>query len=404
MIFNSKFLHVNRLVFNAAVLFGLVTLIEGVLWYFMPLYFESKLNSLFLVGIVIAAHPLAAILASLPAGDLCDKIGRKFVFIIGLAGFIGSFVFLTMDNFYAYFFFMVFYGIFSSMYAISAFVSVLDHSRPHLAGESAGFFTSLEYAGWLFGSMIAGILLVTFTISVMLQILVVFLVMVLCLSFIIFPGKSKLSLRNLFEAEHILAKDRFFLKEIVTVSKLGKPMIAVLAFAFAYGYWEYAVWTFEPIYTNSMGSGILLGALILCLISLPGMISAFIAGKLTDMLGAKKMLPLGSALLIVGQLIFILQPNLLTLAIALIVTSFGALFILIPIDYYMKKCVPANIRGEVEGSAEMLYNLGGVAGPLTIGIALTVSTLSNLFYFTFGLFGLSIILLIFLKDICHMLR
>jgi MFS family permease len=392
-------MNVGHKTINIAILFGLVTLVEGVLWYMMPLYFESKLNSLFLVGIVISAHPLASLLSSLPAGDLSDKISRKFVFILGMFGFMVSFLFLFVENFYAFFTFMVLYGIFSTMYGISAFVSVLDHSRPRLVGESAGFFTSVQYAGWLFGSLISGVLFVLFEVPLILKFLFLSLILIFFLSPFVFPGKSHINSKGLRKAEKVLAKDRIFVGELKSMSVLGKPLIAILTFSFVLGYWEYSIWTFEPIYSNGLGSGFMIGAIILALISLPGTISALLAGKLTDVFGPKTMLPAGVCLIIIGQLTFLLQQNLLTLALSLVLTSFGALFILLPIDYYMKMRVGKKLRGEVDGAVEMLYNIGGVAGPLTIGIALTVTQLSNLFYYTFVLFIIAISTLVFLKDI-----
>lgn len=396
---HGSLLHLSRKSWNIAILFGLVTLVEGVLWYFMPIYFESKLNSLFLVGIIISSHPLASLLASLPAGDLCDKIGRKFVFVLGLLGFAASFVLLFVGNFQSMLLFMIFYGIFSTMYGIGAFVSILDHSKPRHAGESAGFFTTVQYAGWLFGSLIAGVLIILLEVSLMLKVLVLLLTLISSLSLFVFPGKIHFNFKEFSKVEHIMARDRIFLGEIKSISVIGRPLIAILAFAFVFGYWEYAIWTFEPIYTNSIGSSIILSAAILSLISLPYMISALMAGKLADIIESRKMLLIGVALIIFGQASFLLHQNLLTLAISLIVTSFGALFIWIPIDRFLKNHTDRNLRGEVDGAAEMFYNIGGVAGPLTIGIALSVAELSNLYYFTFALFAISMLTLVFLKDI-----
>lgn len=395
----SPFFYINSKTRNIAVLFGLVTLIEGILWYFMPIYFESKLNSLFLVGVILSSHPIASLFASLPAGDLCDKLGKKFVFILGLLGFAASFLFLFWGNFQAFLFFMIMYGIFSTMYGISAFVFVLDHARPHIVGESAGFFTSVNYAGWLFGSLIAGVLMLLFDVTFMLKILMLSVLLILSFAIFLFPGKTHINLDGFKRAKNILWHDGLFFGEARAVYKLGKPLIAIFAFSFVFGYWEYAIWTFEPIYANSLGSGILLGAAILALISLPGAVSALIAGKLLDSLGVKKILPIGAVLILLGQAIFLFQQSLITLAISLVLTSFGAMFILIIIDYYIKERVTRNLRGEVDGAAEMLYNIGGIFGPLTIGAVLTVAELGNLFYFTTALFIAAITTLVFLKDI-----
>jgi putative MFS transporter len=391
--------HIGAKARNVAIIFGLITIIEGVLWYFLPIYFESQVNSLLLVGILISSHPIASVLASLPSGDICDKVGRKFAFILGLIGFAFSFIFLLIGNFVSLLIFMIIYGVFSTMYGISAFVSILDHTKTKYAGEAAGFFTSMQYSGWLFGSLFSGILILLFDFTLVMQILILSLIAIFSFSLFVFPGKSHLNFKEFVNVEHILARDRVFIGEWKSISRLGMPLISIFAFVFAFGYWEYAIWIFEPIYTNYIGAGVILGAAILALISLPGAISAFVAGALTDRIGVRRMLPIGAVLIIIGQLVFLAMQTLATLAMSLIVTSFGSLFVLIPIDYYLKKHVNRKIRGEVDGSAEMFYNIGGIIGPLTIGIALTLSNLTNLYYFTFALFAIAIATLPWLRDI-----
>ncbi|PIN74524.1 hypothetical protein COV18_06500 [Candidatus Woesearchaeota archaeon CG10_big_fil_rev_8_21_14_0_10_37_12] len=88
----------NKSLIHIVSLFGLITLVEGILWYFMPLYFESKLQNLFLVGVLISIHPFASLIVSLPTGDLCDKISRRFVFILGLLGFTMAFFLLQSSQ------------------------------------------------------------------------------------------------------------------------------------------------------------------------------------------------------------------------------------------------------------------------------------------------------------------
>jgi len=294
---------------------------------------------------------------------------------------------------------MIFYGFFSTMYGISAFVCFLDHARSHVIGESAGLFTSIQYAGWFFGTFLGGVLLFVFDAGVILKLLVLILIFLSALAIFFFPGKAEFNFKEVILAEHILAKDGFVVGELKSISVLGKPLISLLLFSFALGFWEYTIWTFEPIYANSLGSGFVLGAVILCLTTLPGMVSGFFAGKLVDFFGEKKMLVLGAVLVVLGQTIFLLKQNLLLLGISLVITSAGAIFILIPLSCYQKKYVSKKLRGEVSGTADACYSIGGILGPVVIGASLTLVDLSQLFYFTSFIFLIAICSLVLMKDL-----
>jgi MFS transporter, DHA1 family, multidrug resistance protein len=386
-------LHISKHSKNIFVLFGLLTIIEGVLWYLLPIYFESKLNSLLLVGVIIAAHPLAILMSSLPMGDLSDKMGRKFVFIIGVIGFAGSFAFLSFTTFWAFLAFMVVYGIFSIAYKIAAFVGVLDHSVKFHIGESTGMFESVEYAGWLIGSVAAGVLLFLFPVGMAIKILTVILIAVAVLAIKFFPGKIAFNLKRLIKGEKILVEDRVYFGGLRAASKFGKPLVAILAFSFAWGFWEYAIWTFEPIYSNSIGSGFLLGALILGLVSLPGALAGFTSGKLTDRIGSKEALIAGSVLILVGQGVFLVSRSLVTLGASLALTAIGVMLIWIPISIWLKTNVPRKVRGQVDSTTETFYSIGGVGGPLVVGTALSIAGASVMFWWTAALFAISIVAL-----------
>ena len=224
MVFHRKFLHATRKTKTIAILFGLITIIEGVLWYFLPLYFESQLNSLFLVSFLVSLHPIASTIAELPAGDICDKIGRKFVFIIGVAGFLFSFIFLMMDNFLGFFLFMMTYGAFSALYALSSYVSTVDYSDGHYVGGSASFTVFFVYLGWFIGSILGGILLSLLNQSMIINILVIFLFILLSGSIFFFPGRSGISFKGLRKAEKAIIKDKIWLGEIKSIRNIGVPV------------------------------------------------------------------------------------------------------------------------------------------------------------------------------------
>lgn len=385
---------INRKSWNVAILYGLFTLVEGILWYLMPVYFDSKLNSLFLVGILLSLHPVASLIGDFPAGKLCDSMGRKFVFVLGVVGFAASFTFLFVGTFPALLVFMLLYGFFATMYDTGAFISIMDHANRNSVGKSAGLFTSINYAGWFFGSLLAGLLLIVLEVPLLLKVMAGFLMVMSLFSFVAFPGKTRFGFKELTAAKKTVMRSGVFKKDVKAVLRFGKPLLVSLSFFFAFGFWEYAIWTFEPIYTQSLGASFLMGAAILSLISLPGVVSPLIAGKLNDRLGERKMLLIGSLLIVVGQSMFFIQHGLLALAVSLIVTSSGAMFMLVPIECYVKNSVKWNMRGHIDGAWAMSYDVGGLLGPVTAGAIFVLSNAANPFYITFPLFMISITLML----------
>lgn len=53
--------------------------------------------------------------------------------------------------------------------------------------------------------------------------------------------------------------------------------------------------------------------------------------------------------------------------------------------------------GEIAGIDDMFYEVGGIIGPLTVGIIALSGNMTSIFYFSFVLFLISIVSLGFLR-------
>jgi MFS family permease len=190
-----------------------------------------------------------------------------------------------------------------------------------------------------------------------------------------------------------LFRDGIYGGEFKRLLKLGKPLLAILTFSFAFGFWEYAIWTFEPIWANYMGAGLLLGAVILMLDSVPYIPFTLISGFVTNKLGLNKMFAIGAAFTILGQSFFLFDQTLLTLTLTLVVTPIGVSFLAIPMEVYIKRHVKSNVYGQVYGIDNTIYDLGGVIAPLVVGVIAVVSKMSAIIYVSFALFLISIVAL-----------
>jgi MFS family permease len=388
----SKF---RRLPRDLILIGGMLTLVEGILWYFLPNYFQSKLNDMFLVGIVISAFSAGRIIVSLPAGDIADHIGRKFTFVFGIIGFIASVFFLFLGSFFYFALFMLLFGVFTIIYGIPTDASLLDHSTKRNAPIVLGLADVLHNFGWGFGPVIAGGLLLYFRVPTFISIVIVALVAVSVFSLFAFPGKCHFNLKEFRKSRKILLKDGIYGGEFKRLLKLGNPLLAILIFSFAFGFWEYAIWTFEPIWTKYVGAGLLLGAVILMLDSVPYIPFTLISGFVTNKLGLEKMFAIGAAFTLLGQSFFLFNQTLLTLTLTLVVTPVGISFLAIPLEVYIKRHVKNNVYGQVYGADNMAYDIGGVIAPLVVGTIAIMSNMSAIIYVSFALFLISIAALTF---------
>jgi len=213
-----------------------------------------------------------------------------------------------------------------------------------------------------------------------------------------FPGEFHFRLRDFKKSRKVLLKDGLYAGEFKRLIKLGKPLLTILIFSFAFGFWEYAIWTFEPIWTNYVGAGLLLGAFILMLDSIPYVPFDIAAGLITNKIGLKKMLMIGAVFTILGQSFFLFQHSLFALTLTFIVTPLGISFLAIPMDVYIKRNVKGNLYGQVYGIDYMVYEIGGVMGPLAVGAMATLADITSIIYLTFALFLVSITALIFMFE------
>ncbi len=365
---------------------GALTMLQGILWYFLPLYFDSVLDNMMLVGIVISAFSAGSLLVSLPAGDVADRVGNKFTFVFGLVGFIVSMFFLFIGNFLYFALFMFCFGAFTTISDIPIDAYLLGHSTKKNVPGVMSVSDMLSNLGWGFGPIIAGALLLYFDAPLFIGVLILSLVAVSTFSLSGFPGEFGMKFSNLRKSEQVLAKDGIYVGECRRLFKLGWPLLAIVLFSFTFGFWEYAVWTFEPVWANAAGSGLLLGAVILMLDSAPYIPFMFLAGVMTNKLGLRKMFLIGTFFTVLGQSLFLVNQSLLTLALTLGLTPFGVSFLATAMSTYIRRNVKKGIYGEVDGIDRMLYEIGGIVGPLAVGALAITAGMTSFVYVSFTLF------------------
>jgi len=369
---------------------SLVLFVQAILWYFIPIYFEDVLTNMLLVGTAISAYSAASLLISLPAGDIIDRVGRRFAFAFGIIGLVVSIFFLFIGEFAFLFLFMFLFGAFTQICGSAVDASLMDHCTRKNVGRIMGLADGFDEAAWAFGPIAAACLLLLFEVPLFISIIVVLLVAISAFALLYFPGRQALGLGGIKKSEKILIEDALYLGEVRRLKELGRPLIAMMLFFFAFGFWEYAIWTFSPIWTNALGAGLVTGALILAASSLPFVLCSPTAGALMGRLGPNKMLAIGTVAVLSGQTIFMFEQSFATLAACFATTAVGLAFIMVPLDVFVKERVRWRVYGELFGAEEMAYEVGGVIAPLSVGVIAMEAEMTSVIYVSFALFAVAV--------------
>ncbi|MGD9676845.1 MAG: MDR family MFS transporter [Vulcanibacillus sp.] len=106
---------------------------------FFALYLKDRVDSIFMVGIVMAVSPITAMVGSIFGGRLADRYGRKPMMFISNFG--NGFVmvgFVFFDSFIAYIFLSALLGLFNSLFNPAASAMVADVTLEEKRTEAYG--------------------------------------------------------------------------------------------------------------------------------------------------------------------------------------------------------------------------------------------------------------------------
>jgi MFS family permease len=128
---------------------------------FFALYLVDKVDSLFLVGIVMAVSPIASVFGSFIGGRLADIYGRKPIMIISMVGNgIVMLCFVFFDTFIAFVVLSAFFGLFNSLFHPAASAMVADVTPPEQRTEAFGLLRMGHNIGAAIGPLLGASIIV----------------------------------------------------------------------------------------------------------------------------------------------------------------------------------------------------------------------------------------------------
>lgn len=351
------------------ILVSMLVLIEGVLWYLLPSQFENSFG-IELAGVAVAAYGLASVLTNIPMADISDRVSRSFTVSMGILLMVLSLLLLHVISFPIACAIMFFLGMGSTCINAGALQTVLDQTHKGKSGRIAGIYYAFRSIGWSFGSVIGSVLMFSLSFSNIALVLFVLAVAFYCKFVQLLPQKNpvkkvKMSLKLLF-------KDSLYRGEITRLRQYGLLLCVYMFYCLSFGIYEYAIWTAEPIYMANMGTHIILGALILCFLELPRLLFSTSIGSLVDKVGGRTVVKLAVLFTLLSHVYFIWFSNqdVVSLVIMFVIMAITDIGIMLAFNAQLNSVVARDMRAQVFGSGEMMYDVGGVVAPLIVGLVL----------------------------------
>ncbi|MFZ3589962.1 MDR family MFS transporter [Bacillus sp. DJP31] len=137
---------------------------------FFALYLKDKVDSLWLVGVVMSVAPIASVFGTMLGGKMADLYGRKPVMVWSMFGnglvMIG---FIFFDTFIAFVILSAFMGFFNSLFHPAASAMVADVTKPENRTEAFGLLRMGHNIGAAIGPLL-GVSIILFSKSVIFMI------------------------------------------------------------------------------------------------------------------------------------------------------------------------------------------------------------------------------------------
>lgn len=125
---------------------------------FLSKYGESFGVPLSLAALVITANPVGRIIADIPLGTLCDRIGRRPLAIAGpLVIAISAILSARAQSFYELLIYRMITGVGISMWTVSRQAMIADSIDPSIRGRIMSTFTSVTLVGYATGPAVGGL-------------------------------------------------------------------------------------------------------------------------------------------------------------------------------------------------------------------------------------------------------
>ncbi|RLQ96069.1 MDR family MFS transporter [Falsibacillus albus] len=364
---------------------------------FLALYLKDKVDSMWLVGVIMSVAPIASVFGTMLGGRMADVYGRKPIMIGSMLGngliMIG---FIFFDSFLAFVLLSAFMGFFNSLFHPAASAMVADVTEPDKRTEAFGLLRLGHNIGAATGPLIgASIIVISKSIIFMITASSV-IIYALIVAFFIresLPIKERKDSvldkdeekENLPSPFKVLVQDKLLLIFVLT------GIIISMSFSQTEGmlplHFDNELKHLSPS-QNPFPYLMAFNGILVVLFQLP--ISSFASRKKIGFIMVLGTLLFGLGQLAVGWLPYYFYEDrtdftiiLMVLLIVYGIYTVGEMLITPVQMTFISNLAPEHLRGTYMGAAGLQWILGGAIGPLISGFLLDRS-LGNVLFSMLG--------------------
>lgn len=335
----------------------------GIIIPVMPFLAEKVGGSPTELGLLMAVYSLMQLLFAPMWGRISDRIGRKPVMMIGIAGLaLSFFIMATADSLWVLFVARIVGGVLSSANMPTAMAYVADITTPEDRGKGWGSLVFATGLGFIFGPAIGGIfskssLNLPFYIAGISSLITLILVFIILKESLTVEKRSQHSKNkeSMWKAFNGPLSIMFILQLIITLSMAG------LETTFAYFMTQKANISLVQLgyifMIMGFGSAIVQGGLV---------------GRMTKKYGEGSVIRIGIIVSAIGFILILFSNNFWTSAVFLTIFGLGNGFIRPAISALLTKNSTTG-HGSVTGLLSSFDSFGRIAGPPIGGWLFSIS-------------------------------
>ncbi len=319
------------------------------------------------IGFIAAASTITGILASLPAGLLSDRRGRKPVLILsGIVFFTAPFLYLLVKTPIHLALVRVFHGFATAVFGPVAMATIADLSTEK-RGERLGYFSSAQLVGRSAAPVLGGLLL---TVSVWQNVYVACAIAggLTLLGILILPHLPKVKDELPQPTKTEKAANNLF--DVIRHRGILLTSMARAAQYFTFG----AIEAFLPLYALSVGInqavvGVIFGVQV-------GMrtLTRPLTGVFSDQKGRKLPIMLGLGIVAISVALFTLTKTWWVMLIISIFYGIGFSLASGSTSAFVADLAPDVLRGSAMGLMSAIMDIGQALGPILLGFLLLVTS------------------------------
>jgi MFS family permease len=349
---------------------------RSTVWNFLPVFFESQMESVFLIGFLTSIPAMVPLLLDIPAGNLVQRAGEKLTIFMGFLAALFSPVLYLTGLVPLFFVAKAFEGVGKTLIWNGGWSLTLKSSDSEVESENVSVFLLGINISLVIGPVVGGFLLASYGFNLLFGLWAVCWMLSVILYYI-YVGTERGS-ESLKEALNDLERRKTYRDDWKHLKNNWVNLRKVFSLAFLYSVIFSFYWLAIPLLLDKMNADYSTMGIVFGVAAVPKLFQ-FAFGDMADRIGWNTTIRMLSLLLL---------PVLIALSLTESLLMIGGLFLLARIlstgispavHAKYDSSVPDDVEGEMTGFYELAKHSGQTIGPIAAGAIASVWSLSASF-------------------------